>query len=91
MSTTSTRQDEQAPARRMSMGRVVELLLTRGGSEHSSVTIARNAKGDVQLEVVVRTGEGDSPATVEQAEAIATAVYDRLRDKYPHGASNGGA
>lgn len=98
MTTPTASSDDQAAPRRMTMGRVVELLLTRGGSEHSSVTITRNAKGDAQLEVVVRTGEGDSPQTVEQAEAIAVSVYDRLRERYPYGAApqasagaNGGA
>jgi hypothetical protein len=84
-----------ARARRLTLSDVVEQLLQRGGGEHSSVTLSRNAKGETQVEVVVRTGEGDSPHTVEEAEAIATAVYNRLLELYPFGAApagtNGGA
>lgn len=82
-----------APAerpRRMTMGQVVEALLNRGGGEHSSVTLTRNAKGETQIDVVVRTSEHGEAETVEDAEAIATATYDRLRERYPMGGTNGG-
>jgi hypothetical protein len=89
----STR-DKQAAApaeapRRMTLSQVVEALLNRGSSEHSSVTISRNAKGETQLEVVVRTGDAGEVATIEEAETAAQAVYDRLRTAYPFGETTG--
>jgi len=72
-------------ARRLSLSQVVEKLLERGTSEHSSVTLSRNAKGETQLEVVVRTGESGAVQTIADAEQAARAVYDRLRAAYPFG------
>lgn len=72
-------------SKRMSLSEVVERLLERGSSEHSSVTLSRNAKGETQIEVVVRTGEGGGVETVEQARAAAVAVYESLRNAYPFG------
>jgi hypothetical protein len=72
---------DRAP--RMTLSQVVEKLLERGGTEHSSVTLSRNAKGATQIEVVVRTGEGGAVTTVEEAEAVAISVYERLRTRYP--------
>lgn len=74
---------ETAP--RINNSEIIRRLLERGGSEHSSVTITRNAKGETQLEVVVRTGEGGEVTTPEQAEQVAQAIYDRLRERYPFG------
>jgi hypothetical protein len=94
---TTERPSPEAPARarRLTLSDVVEQLLQRGGSEHSSVTIARNSKGETQLEVVVRTGEGGAVQTILEAETIAQEVYDRLRVRYPHAGEqtggNGGA
>lgn len=85
----STRQ-ERAP--RMTLSQVVEKLLERGGSEHSSVTLSRNAKGNTQIEVIVRTGENSSVTSVEEAEAVAISVYERLTVRYPNEAEpSGGA
>lgn len=75
---------------RMTLSQVVEKLLERGGSEHSSVTLSRNAKGATQIEVVVRTGEGGAVTTVEEAEAVAVSVYERLRGRYPNADEAGG-
>lgn len=75
---------------RMTLSQIVEKLLERGGSEHSSVTLTRNAKGNVQLEVVVRTGENSSVTTVEEAEAVAISVYERLALRYPNADAAGG-
>lgn len=86
----STRQAPAEAPKRMSLSQVVEALLQRGGSEHSSVTISRNAKGETQLEVVVRTGDAGEVATIEQAEQHAREVYDRLRTAYPYGGEAGG-
>lgn len=90
MSTKPGTESEQAAApKRMSLSQVVEALLQRGGSEHSSVTLARNSKGETQIEVVVRTGDTGSVQTIEEAETAAAEVYDRLREKYPPASSSG--
>lgn len=90
---TKAELEPAATPKRMSLSQVVEALLQRGGSEHSSVTLSRNAKGETQIEVVVRTGEAGDVTTIEEAEAAAVAVYDRLREAYTYGgdAGNGGA
>lgn len=46
--------------------------MTHTGSEHSSARLARNAKGDTQIEVVVRTG--DTPEIATAADALAEAI-----------------
>jgi hypothetical protein len=81
--------DATPAPKRMSLSQVVEALLQRGGSEHSSVTLTRNAKGETQIEVVVRTGEAGDVTTIEEAEAAAIAVYDRLRERYTYGEGAG--
>lgn len=57
--------------------------VTKTGGEHSTIKLTRNAKGDTQIEVSVRTG--DSPEVVTAADAVAEAVrlYDNLRELYP--------
>lgn len=91
MSTQNERADgaPQAP-KRMTLSQVVEALLQRGGGG-STVSLTRNAKGETQLEVVVRTSEQGDVTTIEEAEQAAQAVYDRLRIRYPFGGepSNG--
>lgn len=82
---------EAAPAKRLTLSQIVEALLQRGGGEHSSVTLSRNAKGETQIEVAVRTGETSGLETIEQAEAAAQAVYDRLRIAYPFGGEASGS
>lgn len=66
----------------MTLARVVELLAQRGSSGGSSITLARNARGDTQVEVVVRVGDGEI-ATIDQAFAKATDLYDRTLKQYP--------
>jgi hypothetical protein len=51
--------------------------------EHSSVELARNAKGATQIKVAVRTGESEHVTTIEEAAAKAREVYDALRMLYP--------
>lgn len=74
--------------RRLTYSSMIELLvgaLHRGiPTERSHVKLTRNARGDTQLEVSVRTGE-DGIETVDQAVAKATSVYDQLRIDYPLG------
>jgi hypothetical protein len=76
---------------RMTLSQVVEKLLERGSSEHSSVTLSRNAKGNTQIEVVVRASENSSVTSVEEAEAVAVSIYERLAQRYPNGDESGGA
>lgn len=73
---------DEKPAR-MTLGRVIERLTERGASNTSSVTLARNAKGETQIEVVVRSDPEGMPATIEEAELVAGVVFDRLRARYP--------
>lgn len=80
----SGRRTAEAP-RRMSLSEVLELLLTRGSSEHSSVTLTRNSRGETQIEVTVRTGESGEVLTAADAAEHARTIYDDLRVKYPHG------
>lgn len=71
-------------ATRLTLSRIVELLLAhRGGREHSSVTLTRNARGEVQIEVVVRTGDDGDIVTVDQAAAKATELFKTLRQTFP--------
>lgn len=74
---------EPEPAKRMTLSHIVELLLTKAGHDRSSVTLSRNAKGETQIEVVVRTGDSSEVSDVLEAEQRAGDVYDRLRAKYP--------
>lgn len=61
----------------------VERMQASAGGEHSSVELARNARGDTQIKVTVRTGEHEGVETAEQAAAKAKEVYDLLRSFYP--------
>lgn len=71
---------------RMTQGEIIRRLLERGSSEHSSVTLGRNSKGDTTIEVIVRTDERGEAQTIEEARALAVAVYNALRTAYPFGA-----
>ncbi len=68
---------------RLTLSEIVSLMLSKGGREHSSVTLTRNAKGETQIEVAVRTGEDEAVATAEQAAATCRRVYDSLRAAFP--------
>lgn len=74
---------DQAKSPRLTLSQIVEKLLARGGIEHSSVTLSRNAKGETQIEVVVRTDQPGHIETVEEAETKAAEVFDRLRGRFP--------
>jgi hypothetical protein len=91
MSMLPAQTDAPARTRRMTLSDVVEHLLQRGSTGQSSVALTRNAKGETQIEVVVRTGDTGEVLTVTDAETVATAVYDRLRTKYPTLDAAGGA
>lgn len=83
--------DQPAPTRRMSPSRMLELMLSRGTREHSSVTLSRNARGETQIEVVVRTDDSGLVPTVDDAAAKARELYDDLRAVYPTGSGLVGA
>lgn len=73
------------PPHRLTLSVLVPQLvaaLAKGHGEHSSVELTRNARGDTQIRVSVRTDEAgiDTP---EQAAARAVALYDSLRQRYP--------
>jgi len=72
-------------AKRLTLSQIVEMLLTRGASDRSAVTLARNARGETQIEVKVATGADGDVLTVEDAERRALEVYGRLRAAYPAG------
>jgi hypothetical protein len=69
--------------KRLSLSEILTLMLQRGGSDRSSVSLARNAKGQTQIDVTIRTGNQDDAATAEQAMAKAVTLYDALRYRYP--------
>lgn len=78
--------DTPNPPRRVSLSQIVEAqlaALTRAGGEHSSVKLTRNAKGDTQIEVTVRTGDEAHLITAADAATHARAIYDELRTAYP--------
>jgi hypothetical protein len=68
--------------KRLSMSQIVELLLTRSPADHSTIRLSRNAKGDTQVDVSIRTGE-PGLETVEQARAKAEETYEHLCKLYP--------
>lgn len=74
-----------SPNRRVSASelnrRLLELLTPRQ-REHSSVSISRNAREIVQLEVTVKAGT-EGAETVEAAELLARQIFDRLELAYP--------
>src|SRR5207237_1179050 len=64
LATASAMRGPHAPLnekpRRLTQAEIVERLLhalNRGGQEHSTIELSRNAKGDTQIRVSVRTGE----------------------------------
>lgn len=75
-----TKQPEQS--RRMTLSQVVERLLDRGGSAHSSIDIGLTAGGKVTLGVSVRTSDDGDATTLAEAEQLAQETFDRLRTKY---------
>jgi hypothetical protein len=60
----------------------ITALLARGGGEHSSVVLTRNSKGDVQIEVTVRTDDYVVP-TADAAYLKARELFDAALSAYP--------
>jgi len=82
---TIVAEDKPRPLRQ---SEILRTLLERdkaraAGGEHDSIRLARNAKGDTQIEVVVRTGDSEDIPTIEAAAAKAQEVYDLLSRMYP--------
>lgn len=69
--------------KRMTLSRVVEMLLNRGSSDRSSVSIGRNPAGAIVFDVSVRTGDDGDVLTVADAEAKALKVFERLQERFP--------
>lgn len=82
----SDEQHDDKP-RRLTLSQIVEqqiAALAKVSGDHSTVKLTRNSKGDTQIEVSVRTGEGDIE-TAADAAAKAVELYDDLAIKYPIG------
>ncbi len=69
---------DHEPARRLTHSQIIAMMLARSGGSESSVSLTRNARGLVQIDVTAR---GDD---IHEAEARAVAVYERLRALYPY-------
>lgn len=69
--------------RRLTQSEIIEYLLMRGGSDKSSVSITRNAKGGHQLEVTGRTADEEGMRTIGEVADTVAGLYDRLRLRYP--------
>ena len=68
---------------RLSLSDVIERLTERG-SQASSVTLSRNAKGDTQWEVKVYTDDAAILSPTDASE-VAQALHDALAAKYGYG------
>jgi len=55
--------------------------LSANGADHSCVKLSRNAKGETQIEVSVRTDSAEI-LTADDASVKAQAVYDAMAEKY---------
>lgn len=80
-----------AKPKRMTLSEIVEQLLSRGGGERSSVDLTRNAKGETQITVTVRTADTGDVQTIDDACLKAVELYDSLRSRYPMSDGNTGA
>lgn len=82
---SADRRTSEGTARRrsLSLSDVVEMLLAREGGDHSSVDLTRNAKGETQISVTVRSSAGGEINTAGEAAREAVRIYDTLRRRYP--------
>lgn len=76
------------PPKRLRAVDVIDKLLERRSATSESVSLRRNAKGDVQIEVEAVVLDGESLA---DASARCRAVYDGLAALYPMQANGGEA
>lgn len=85
----SENQHDDKP-RRLTLSQIVEqqiAALAKVSGDHSTVKLSRNSKLDTQIEVSVRTGEGNIE-TADDASAKAQELYDALNTKYSGGGSD---
>lgn len=68
------------PSKRLTLSAVLEQVLHRGSGQGDGVILSRNAKGETQIEVTVRTREGED---VSAAGRRSRDEYDRNRAAYP--------
>jgi hypothetical protein len=92
----ATNDADQQRGRRMTLSQVVERLLERGGSAHSSVDLGLSAGGKVTITVSIRTSPDGEATTPDDAAALAERLFDTLREKYevttpPDASSSDGA
>lgn len=83
--------DFEALPRRLTQAQIIGLLLQRRSADHSSVSLSRNAKGETQIEVTVRSGDSAEVETVDEAAEKAAELYDRLRRRFPLSSGHVGA
>lgn len=69
---------------RLTLSHVVEALLQRQSRDTSSVSLSRNAKGETQIEVVVRSDPNSDVSTATDALDLAVKLYDKARLRYPY-------
>lgn len=69
--------------KRLTLSEIVQLLLSRSHADRSAVKLGRDSRGQTVIEVNIRTGDNEDVATIEQAEARALEVFERLRAAYP--------
>lgn len=62
--------------------RLVAKYPPRTGHENATVELTRNAKGETQIEVSLRTTDGGA-RTADAATIQAMAIYDTVRGRYP--------
>lgn len=75
-----------SPRKRISTTDVLDAFLEKmkhDGGTGSTVKLTRNARGDVQIEVAVRTGDTPEVVSAEDAAAKARSLYDGLAAIYP--------
>lgn len=63
---------------------IVARLTERGGGERSTVELSRNAKGETQIAVTVRTDD-EELSTAELARVEAVRIYEDLCKRFPAG------
>jgi hypothetical protein len=84
--------DAAAAKARQLYDQLVALYPTSAQHDGATVSLTRNAKGDTQVDVDVRTAGAGEVVSAEQAETKASEVYERLTSRYPlaDGTARGG-
>lgn len=66
--------------KRLSLSQILELVLTRPTRDRSSVSLSRNAAGEVVIDVTAQAGDGE---TLADAEQHALDAFERMSKRYP--------